>query len=73
MSEQKNIFPEEIELSEIVLSKTNQAFEMIKQGDAGYMKKQDIRGRNFLKKQAAVIAGICILAVSSISAVAAIH
>ena len=73
MSDQRNIFPEEIELSEIVLSKTNQAFEMIKQEDTGYMKKQDIRCRKFIKKQAAVIAGICILAVSSISAAAAIH
>ena len=58
MSDHKNIFPEEIELSEIVLSKTNQAFELIQQEDAGYMKKKDIRGRKFLKKQAAVIAGI---------------
>ena len=73
MSDQKNVFPEEIELSEIVLHKTNQAFEMIKQEDTGYMKKTNNRDRKFLQKQAAVIAGICILAVSSISAAAAIH
>ena len=73
MSDKKNIFSEEIELSEIVLNKTNQAFEMIKQEDAGYMKKTNIRGNNFFKIQAAGIAGVCILAVSSISAVAAIR
>ena len=73
MSDKKNIFSEEIELSEIVLNKTNQAFEMIKQEDAGYMKKTNIRGNKFFKIQAAAIAGVCILAVSSISAVAAIR
>ena len=73
MSDKKNIFPEEIELSEIVLNKTNQAFEMIKQEDTDYMKKTNIRGRKTLKTQTAAIASICILAASSISAVAAIH
>ena len=73
MSERKNIFPEEIELSEIVLNKTNQAFEMIKKEDTGYMKKTNIRGRKSLKTQAAAIVGVCILAASSISATAAIH
>ena len=73
MSNKRNIFPEEVELSEVVLNKTNHAFEMIKQEDIGYMKKSNIEGRKFLKAQAAVIAGICILGVSSISAVAAIH
>jgi hypothetical protein len=37
MSNKKKIFSEEIELSEIVLKKTNQAFEMIQQED---IKKQ---------------------------------
>ena len=73
MSDRKNIFPEEIELSEIVLNKTNQAFEMIKKEDTGYMKKANIRGRKTLKTQAAAIVGVCILAVSSISAAAAIR
>ena len=73
MSDRKNIFPEEIELSEIVLNKTNHAFEMIKQEDSGYMKKTNIKGRKKMKTQAAAIAGVCILAVSSISAVAAIR
>lgn len=73
MSNNKNIFPEEIELSEIVLNKTNRAFEIIKQEDTGHMKNPNIRGMNILRKQAAAIACICILAVSSISAVAAIH
>ena len=73
MSDIKNIFPEEIELSEIVVNKTNQAFEMIKKEDADYMKKANIKGRKSLKTQAAAIVGVCILAASSISAVAAIR
>ena len=73
MSDKKIIFPEETELSEIVLNKTNHAFEMIKKEDIGYMNKMNMKGSRFIKKQAAVIAGICILAVSSISATAAIR
>lgn len=73
MSNKKNIFSEEIELSEIVLKKTNQAFAMIKQEDIVYMKKTNSKGKKLFKTQAAAIAGVCILAVSSISAVAAIH
>ena len=73
MANKKTILSEEIELSEIVLKKTNQAFEIIKQEDIVYMKKTHTsRGKRF-KTQAAVIAGVCILAISSISAVAAIH
>ena len=73
MANKKNVFSEEIELSEIVLKKTNQAFEMIKQEDIVYMKKTHTKGKKMFKTQVAAIAGICILAVSSISAVAAIH
>ena len=73
MANKKTILSEEIELSEIVLKKTNQAFEMIKQEDIICMKKTHTRGKKMFKTQAAVIAGVCILAVSSISAVAAIH
>ena len=73
MANKKTILSEEIELSEIVLKKTNQAFEMIKQEDIVCMKKTHTRSKKMFKTQAAVIAGVCILAVSSISAVAAIH
>lgn len=73
MTDNKKIFSEKIELSEIVLTKTNQAFEIIKQEDTGYMKNMNNRSRNFLGKQAAAIGCVCILAVSSMSAVAAIH
>lgn len=73
MPNKKNVFSEEIELSEIVLRKTDQAFERIRQEEIGHMKKTNTRGRKLWKTQAAVIAGVCILAVSSISAVAAIH
>ncbi len=73
MLNKKNIFSEEIELSEIVLKKTNQAFETIKQEDIGYMKKTNINGKKLFKTQIAVIASVFILVISSISAVAAIH
>ena len=70
MMEEK-ILPEEIELSEIVLKKTDHAFERIRQEDCVIMSKKN--KRTWLKSQAAVIAGACILAVSSASVVAAIH
>lgn len=73
MANRKNVFSEEIELSEIVLEKTNQAFEMIRQEDIVYMKKTNTRGKKMFKTQVAVIAGVCLLAVSSISAIAAIR
>ncbi len=73
MSDKKNVFSTEIELSEIVLEKTNQAFAMIKQEDISHMKKANKKGKKLFKTQAAAIAGVCILAVSSISAVAAIQ
>ena len=73
MAKRENVFSEEIELSEIVLEKTNHAFEMIRQEDVVRMKKINSRGKKLFKTQAAVIAGVCILAVSSISAVAAIR
>ena len=73
MANKKTILSEEIELSEIVLKKTNQAFEMIKQEDIVCMKKTHTSRGKMFKTQAAVIVGVCILAISSISAVAAIH
>ncbi len=73
MANRKNVFSEETELSEIVLKKTNQAFATIRQEDIVYMKKANTREKKMFQMQAAVIAGVCILAVSSISAVAAIH
>ena len=73
MSDKKIIFPEETELSEIVLNKANHAFEMIKKEDIGYMKETDRKAGKLFIRQAVAIAGVCILAVSSISAVAALH
>lgn len=73
MANKKTILSEEIELSEIVLKKTNQAFEMIKQEDIVSMKKTHKRRKKMLKTQAAAAAGVCILAVSGISAAAAVH
>lgn len=73
MSNHRKIFSEEVELSEIVLEKTNQAFEMIQQEDIVHMGKTNTKGKRIYKMQAAAVAGICILAVSSISVIAAIH
>ena len=73
MANKKPILSEEIELSEIVLKKTNQAFEMIKQEDIVSMKKTHKRRKKMFKTQAAAAAGVCILAVSGISAAAAVH
>ena len=73
MSDKKIIFPEETELSEIVLNKANHAFEMIKKEDIGYMKETNRKAGKTFIRQAVAIAGVCILAVSSISAVAALH
>lgn len=67
----EKILPEEIELSEIILSKTNHAFAMIRQEDCVAMKKKS--KRRWLKSQVAAIAGVCLLAVSSLSVVAGIH
>ena len=66
MSNKKNVFFEEIELSEIVLKKTNQAFEMIHQKETGSMKKLNTKSKKSFKTQAAAIVGVCIeqLAVS---------
>ena len=73
MANKKTILSEEIELSEIVLKKTNQAFEMIKQEDIVSMKKTHKSRKRKFKTQAAAAAGVCILAVSGISAAAAVH
>lgn len=49
MANKKTILSEEIELSEIVLKKTNQAFEMIKQEDIVSMKKHIKEEKKCLK------------------------
>ena len=64
MSKNKNLFSEEIELSEIVLKKTNQAFEMIQKEDIDYMKRADMESRRLFKTRAAAVACVCIVAVS---------
>ncbi len=73
MSNKNNLFSEEIELSEIVLEKTNHAFEMIQQEDIDNMKNTTTESKKLFKKYAVAAAGICIAAVSSITAAAAIH
>lgn len=73
MSVKNNLFSEEIELSEIVLEKTNHAFEIIQQEDIDDMKNTTMESKKLFKKYAVAAAGICIAAVSSITAAAAIH
>ncbi len=51
MANKKTILSEEIELSEIVLKKTNQAFEMIKQEDIVSMKKTHKRRKKMFKNE----------------------
>ena len=68
---EEKILPEEIELSEIVLNKTNHAFEMIRQEECVVMSKKN--NKKWFKSQVAAIAGICLLAASSVTAVAAVH
>ena len=81
---QKEIFPVETELSEIVRRKTDCAFERIRQEESGLKKmtekrtgsagkrKENTIGRRF-RMPAAAVAGVCLLAVSSISVAAALH
>lgn len=68
--EEKKVLPDEIELPEIVLSKSNHAFEMIRQESVN-MKKE--KNRRIFKSQVAAIAGVCLLAISGITVVAAVH
>lgn len=66
----KNVLPDEIEIPEIILCKSNRAFEMIRQENV-HMKKS--KKRKGFQSQAAVIAGVCLFAISSISVAAAVH
>lgn len=73
-----NIFTEDMEIPEIVQMKVNAALTQIKKEKADIMKEekkvQKIRKkRTLFKNQAAVVACVCLLAASSITAVAAVH
>lgn len=72
MKEDK-ILPDEIELSEVILKKTNHAFGMIQQKEISDMDKQNKRSRRMFKTPAAVIAVVCLLTVSSLSVAAAVR
>lgn len=78
MPNKKNIFSEEIELSETVLRKTNQAFEMIRQEEICDMRNwstgnKNTGNRKFFHSQIIAAAAVGILAVGGISAVAAVR
>ncbi len=67
------ILTEDVELSEIVSEKTDRAFALIQKEDHVFMEKKEQRAKKIWKTQAAAIAGICILAVSGVSAYAAVR
>lgn len=71
MIEEKKILPEDIEISDIVLNKVGHALELIDQEETVKMKDQNVK--RIIKSQVAAIAGVCLLGVSSVGAVAAIH
>lgn len=73
MANKKNVFSENVELSELVLSKTNQAFAQIQKEDNDFMEKKYAKNKRLWKTRAAAAAGLCILAAGSISAAAAIR
>lgn len=68
--EGEKILPDEIELPETVLSKSNHAFEMIRQENVN-MKKE--KSRRIFKSQVAAVAGVCLLSISGITVAAAVH
>ncbi len=75
--DEKKILQEDIELSEVVLSKANHALEMIRQEETENMadnnQKKYKKNARRMKSQAAAVAAVCLLAVGGVSAVAAIH
>lgn len=75
--EEKKILQEDVELSEVVLSKANHALEMIRQEETENMaadnQKNSKKNTRRIKSQVAAAAAVCVLAVGGVSAVAAIH
>lgn len=73
MSGNRDLFSENVELSELVLEKTNRAFEQIRKEDRIFMKQTGVRRKKWFQTQAAAAACVGLLAVSGVSAFAAIH
>ncbi|MBP3458251.1 MAG: hypothetical protein J6K58_03495 [Lachnospiraceae bacterium] len=80
MTEFKNIFSESVEIPEIVVKKADDAFAKIKMEGTDVMKDttgsenmKNNKKRRLFKNQAAAIAGICLFAAGSITAVAAVR
>ena len=75
--DEKKILQEDVELSEVVLSKANHALEMIRQEETENMaadnQKNSKKNTRRIKSQVAAAAAVCVLAVGGVSAVAAIH
>lgn len=75
--DEKKILQEDVEPSEVVLSKANHALEMIRQEETENMaadnQKNSKKNTRRIKSQVAAAAAVCVLAVGGVSAVAAIH
>ena len=75
--DEKKILQEDVELSEVVLSKANHALEMIRQEETENMaadnQKNSKKNTRRIKSQVAAAAAVCVLAAGGVSAVAAIH
>lgn len=74
MEEKNNILLEDVEVPEIVLEKAEEAFTKIRmEGTDNMMEKKNSKRKTIIKKQAVAAACICVLAVGSVSVVAAVH
>ncbi len=73
MMEDKKILSEEVVLSEVILDRTNRAFEMIRQERMVDMNIHNEKKRRFLRSQIAAIVGIGLLIMCGVGAAATIH
>lgn len=69
--DEKNLLPNDVEISEIVLNKKNHALELIHQKELNKM--NNYKTNKFIKTQVAAIAGICVLGLGSAGVIAAIN
>ena len=73
MMEDKKILSEEVVLSEVILDRTNRAFEMIRQERMVDMNIHNEKKRRFFRSQIAAIVGIGLLIMCGVGAAATIH
>ena len=73
MMKDKKILSEEVVLSEVILDRTNRAFEMIRQERMVDMNIHNEKKRRFFRSQIAAIVGIGLLIMCGVGAAATIH